>query len=284
MATKLSLTDTLPLPSSPYKIPRLGFGVYKSPPDTCVESCLAALRAGYRHIDTAQFYGNEAAVGAAVRQSGLPRAELFLTTKIMRPAADAEATYAKLLASVDKLGGEEGDGYVDLFLIHSASGGAGVRKTMWTALERLHAAGRARAIGVSNYGVAHLEELHSYATVWPPAVNQIELHPFCQQRQVAAHCAGLSIVLQAYSPLVRNRRADDATLVALAEKYATSTPQLLIRYALQKGWVPLPKSDTPARIAANADVYGFAIEAGDMDTLDALDEGSRGAIVHAVTD
>lgn len=172
-----SITDTLSLPNS-QRVPRLGFGVYRSPQDQCVQSCLKALDVGYRHIDTAQFYANEAEVGEALRSSGLPRDQVFVTTKILSPAGSTDATYKKLLDSVEKIGGP--DGYVDLFLIHSSSSGPSGRKQLWQALERLHQEGHAKSIGVSNFGVKHIEELRSFAKVWPPHVNQIEvnLHSF----------------------------------------------------------------------------------------------------------
>lgn len=168
-----TITDLLPLPNSNVRIPRLGFGVYRSPTNQCVKSCLKALDVGYRHIDTAQFYANEAEVGEALRTSGVPRDQVFVTSKILSPAGSPEATYDKLLASVEKIGGP--GGYVDLFLIHSSSSGPAGRKQLWQALEKLHAEGKARSIGVSNYGVQHIEEMRPYAKVWPPQVNQIEV-------------------------------------------------------------------------------------------------------------
>ena len=171
--SKLALTDVLPLPNSRVKIPRLGFGIYQSPTNVCMNSCLSALRAGYRHIDSAQFYNNEAEMGEAVRQSGIPRNEVFLTTKVMSAGGSPESTYKKCLDSVKKIDGEEG--YVDLFLIHTPSGGPAARKEMWQALEKLEIEGKVRAIGVSNFGVGHIEEMKSYATKWPPHVNQIEV-------------------------------------------------------------------------------------------------------------
>ena len=171
--TKLALTDLLPLPNSTVKIPRLGFGIYQSPTNVCINSCLTALRTCYRHIDSAQFYRNEAEMGTAVRQSGIPRNEVFLTTKILSAGASPEATYKKCIDSVKKIDGD--DGYVDLFLIHTPSGGTAARKEMWQALEKLESEGKARAIGVSNYGVGHIEEMKSYARIWPPHVNQIEV-------------------------------------------------------------------------------------------------------------
>lgn len=173
MSTKLAITDILSLPNSSVKIPRLGFGVYRSPTDICVASCLAAIKAGYRHIDSAQYYENEKEVGEAVRQSGLKRDEVFITTKIIAGAGSVDETYEKVLDSVKKIDGD--DGFVDLFLIHTASGGSKDRKEMWQALERLLEAGKARAIGVSNFGIGHIDELKTFAKVWPPAVNQLEV-------------------------------------------------------------------------------------------------------------
>ncbi len=304
---KLALTDLLPLPNSPVKIPRLGFGVYQSHSTQCTKSCLTALQTGYRHIDTAQYYQNEAEVGHAVRQSGIPRKDVFITTKILSAGGSPDATYRKCRESVTKIDGEEG--YVDLFLIHSPSGGPAARKEMWQALEKLVDEGKAKSIGVSNYGVGHIEEMREWAKIWPPHVNQIEvrfcslrprlwmggttktdayrwriqLHPWCQQRTIVSYCHSHSIVVEAYSPLVRNHKANDSTLLSLAKAHGKTTAQVLIRYCLQKNWVPLPKSDTESRIKENADVYGFELSSGDMEKLDALDMGDAGAIVQAVT-
>ncbi|KAJ5197057.1 hypothetical protein N7449_007536 [Penicillium cf. viridicatum] len=280
MSASFKITDLLPLPNSSVRIPRLGFGVYRSPTNQCVQSCLKALDAGYRHIDTAQFYANEAEVGEALRTTSVPRDEIFVTTKILSPAASVEATYDKLLASVHKIGGA--DGYVDLFLIHSSSSGSAGRKLLWQALEKLYAEGKTKSIGVSNFGVGHIEEMRSYAQVFPPHVNQIELHPWCQQRVIDEYCQKNGIIVEAYSPIVRNYKANDPTLVEVAKKYGKSTQQVLIRYALQKGWVPLPKTDNPERIVANADVFSFDISVEDMAVLDSFDQGSDGAIVEAV--
>lgn len=168
---KRSIHDTVVLRNS-VRAPQLGFGVYKSPPDVCVESCRTALESGYRRIDTAQFYANEAQVGLAVKQSGIPRADLFLATKILEAGGSVDRSYDKCVESVGKL---DADGYVDQFLIHSPNSGEASRKEMWLALERLYEQGRAKSIGVSNFGIKHLEELKQYATVWPPHANQIEV-------------------------------------------------------------------------------------------------------------
>ena len=171
--SKLALTDLLPLPNSSVKIPRLGFGIYQSPPNVCVNSCSTALKSGYRHIDSAQFYRNESEMGEAVRQSGIPRNEVFLTTKILSAGGSPDKTYQKCLDSVHKIDGK--DGCVDLFLIHTPSGGPAAIKEMYQALERLESEGKARSIGVSNFGVGHIEGMKSYARIWPPHVNQIEV-------------------------------------------------------------------------------------------------------------
>lgn len=279
-SSKLALTDLLPLPNSSVKIPRLGFGIYQSPPNVCVNSCSTALRSGYRHIDSAQFYRNESEMGEAVRQSGIPRNEVFLTTKILSAGGSPDKTYQKCLDSVHKIDGK--DGYVDLFLIHTPSGGPAAIKEMYQALERLESEGKVRSIGVSNFGVGHIEGMKSYARIWPPHVNQIELHPWSQQRTIVDYCNQQKIIIEAYCPLVRNLKAHDQTLVDMSKKYEKTTAQVLIRYSLQKGWVSLPKSDTPSRISANADVFEFNLTDDDMTVMDALDQGPQGAIVQAV--
>ncbi|KAI4735854.1 aldo-keto reductase [Aureobasidium sp. EXF-12298] len=279
MSSQFTLQTTLPLPNSSVKIPALGFGVYQSHGPTCKTSCLTALEAGYRHIDSAQYYANEQLVGDAVKESNVDRKDVFITTKILSAGKDEEETYQSLVESVNKI--DQG-GYVDLFLIHSPSSGPEGRKLMWTALERLHKEGKAKAIGVSNFGKGQIEELKSFAQVYPPHVNQIELHPWNQQRVAVEFCQANNIVVEAYCPLVRNQKADDPTLKSLSEKYKKSTGQVLIRYCLQKGWVPLPKSDTPSRIKENADIYDFEISKEDMSKLDDLDQGAAGAIVQAV--
>ncbi len=172
---KLTLSSTLPLPNTSLTIPRLGFGVYQSNGNTCLKSCLTAFKVGYRHIDSAQYYANEAQVGQAAVESKIPRSEIFLTTKILSPGSSIDTTYSSILDSVKKIGGSSG--YVDLFLIHTPSGGSGARKTMWQALEKAHHEGMIKAIGVSNFGKGHIEEMKEYAKIWPPHVNQIEVWP-----------------------------------------------------------------------------------------------------------
>jgi len=288
----LSLSSTLPLLNSKARIPTLGFGVYQiSPGDTAI-ACLKALESGYRLIDTAQIYLNEAEVGAAIAESPLRREDIFVTTKIRYPRLGKGKTYQRLLESVQKI--DPGDnGYVDLFLIHSPyTLKPKERKELWLAMEQLHKEGRAKAIGVSNYAVEHFEELKEYATVYPPAVNQIlvcsqplfvqhatrltgaKLHPWKQQREVVSYCQKHNIVLQAFSPLVMGNKMQDPTIQSIATKYGKSPAQILIRYSLQKGWVPLPRSEREARIKENADVFDFELSEEDVSTLDGLEPQS----------
>lgn len=280
MSGRLSLSSTVKVPLSNYQMPRLGFGVYRSSPTQCVESCLNALKAGYRHIDSAQFYQNEEQVGQALRECGIPRSELYVTTKILSSAGSIEGNVKKSKESVEKIAGT--DGYVDLFLIHSPNAGAKAREDMWKALETLHWDQKVRNLGVSNFGIGHIEEMKKYAKIWPPSVNQIELHPWCQQREIVAYCKENGILVQAYCPIVRNLKAYDPTLLELAKNHKKTTAQILVRYCLQKDWIPLPKSDNPDRIIANADVYDFELSKEDMEILDSLDQGADGAIVTAV--
>jgi diketogulonate reductase-like aldo/keto reductase len=175
MSAKLAITDKLQMPKCAAQIPRLGFGVYKSTSSQCAALCTTALKAGYRHIDTAQDYDNEpeVEVGRAVRQSGLKRADVFITTKILAAGGSYAKSVQKSLNSVEKIDGIEG--YVDCFLIHSPNGGKEARAEIWQALEKLYEIGKAKSIGVSNFGVGHIEEMKTYAAVWPPHVNQIQV-------------------------------------------------------------------------------------------------------------
>jgi len=241
---------------------------------------LTALKAGYRHIDSAQYYANEKEVGEAVRQSGLKRSDVFITTKVLVPGGSVEKSYEKCLDSIHKIDGE--DGYVDLFLIHSPHSGSKSRKEMWQALEKLLEEGKVKSIGVSNWGIGHIEELKRFAKIYPPHVNQIELHIFHQQREVVDFCHKNKIIVEAYCPLVRNQKANDPTLNEIAKAHNKSVSHVLIRYCLQKNWVPLPKSDTHSRIVENANVYDFELSKEEMAKLDALDQGNKGAIVESV--
>lgn len=170
-SSKCNVTDSLLLSTTPARrIPQLGFGTYLSPPNRTSASCLTALQAGYRHIDTGQYYENEGEVGQAIEKSGLSRDQVFVTTKILVPGNSVEDNYAKCLQSVEKLGG-----HVDCFLIHSPSPGPAKRRDMWLALERLYEEGKAKSIGLSNFGIGQIEKLKGVGKVWPPHVNQIEV-------------------------------------------------------------------------------------------------------------
>lgn len=262
------------------RMPQLGLGTYLSPPDLTVQSCLAALQAGYRHIDTAQYYQNEEQVGEAIRMSGLARDNVFVTTKILTPGDTPESTYTKCVDSVQKISGKSG--YVDCLLIHSPSVGETKRKEMWLVLERLYREGKARAIGTSNFGKGQIEGLKGVGQVWPPHVNQIELHPWHQQREIVQYCHDNGIVVQAYCPIARNQHAADPTLGAIAERHGVTPNQVLIRWSLQKGWASLPKSDDPERIRLNGDVFGFELSPDDEKLLDGLDRGPAGGLVQTV--
>ncbi|VUC33542.1 unnamed protein product [Clonostachys rosea] len=271
-----SLGKTLPIGNAGLRIPVLGFGVYKIPPHACKVACLSALRHGYRHIDCAQLYKSEAEVGAAVAESPVPREEIFLTTKIKQWRGGADDLRQNLLKSIEALGGGP-DGYVDLFLIHTPRFRNGSVKDVWLTLEKFHAEGRVKATGVSNFGINHLEQMKEYASIWPPHVNQIELHPWCQQRQLVEYCQDNDIIIQAYSPLATGTRLSDPNLNTIATKHGKTPAQVLIRYSLQKGWIPLPKTEHVDRVRENADVFDFELDDADMSILDGIDEGKLGA-------
>lgn len=246
-------------------IPQLGLGVWLIRRSACEAAVRAALEIGYRHIDTASMYGNEESVGAAVRKSGIPREEVFVTTKLWN--TDHGDPERALDASLKRLGFD----YVDLYLIHYP---VPERRRSWRVLERLRATGKARSIGVSNFTVRHLSELLS-ETETVPAVNQVEFHPYLYQRDLLDFCASKGIVLEAYSPLTHGERLKDRKLVALARRYKKSPAQILIRWALQHGLAVIPKSADPKRIAENAEVFDFEIAPQDMRILDGFDEGLR---------
>jgi diketogulonate reductase-like aldo/keto reductase len=246
-------------------IPRVGLGVWQSGGAT-KKAVLAALAAGYRHIDTAAVYGNEAIVGAAIAESGIPREQLFVTTKLWNNDHGYDKAQLAFEASLKRLKLD----YVDLYLIHWPV--AGLRLDSWRALEQLFAAKRARAIGVSNYLVPHLRELTAVAKVLP-AVNQIELTPFLQRRETVALCTELGIALEAYSPLTHGQRLSHPVLLELAAELGRSPAQLLLRWGLQRGFVVLPKSVKQERIVENAALFDFSLDSAALARLDVLEEG-----------
>ncbi len=247
------------------EMPVLGLGVWNIPAGRATQEAVRyALEFGYRLIDTAKLYGNEADVAIAARESGIPREEIFVTTKLW----NTDHGYKRALRAFEESLSRMRMDYVDLYLIHwpERSG----RIESWDALIDLYKAGKCRAIGVSNYMINHLEEIRGSVVV--PAVNQIEFSPFLHQRGVLEYCRQRGIVVEAYSPLTRGRRLKDRRLRTIAATYGRSTAQILLRWALQHGLVVIPKSVRPDHIRENANVFDFEIGSEDMRTLDALDE------------
>lgn len=251
-------------------MPLLGFGVYQM--DEALPHVLTAFKAGYRHVDSAQMYRNEEDVGKAVRQSGLAREDVFITTKCNSRSHGYESTLRGVDESLRKFGFD----YIDLFLIHDAYSGKEKRLATYKALLEARDAGKIRTVGVSNYGVKHLEEIAA-AGFETPAVNQIELHPFCQQRPIVEYCKTHSIVVQAYCPVIRGQ-LNHPLFLRLAEKHNHDPAQIVLRWSLQKGFVPLPKSATTSRIYSNAELYDFELSTEEVAELDALDRGKEGAV------
>ena len=264
---RMSVTTTRLALSTGAQIPQLGLGVWQVPDGAPTrDSVTAALELGYRHIDTARVYGNEADVGAAIRASSVPRDQVFVTTKLWNDGHGFDAAQRELDASLGRLGLD----YVDLYLIHWPV--AGLRRDSWRALERAFGDGRARAIGVSNYLVPHLRELLGEAKV-APHVNQIELSPFLQRSDTCALCHKHGIVIEAYCPLTQGKRIDDPRLAEVARTVGRSPAQVLLRWSLQHGNVVLTKSVRRERIAENAALFDFKLDAAAMSKLDALEEG-----------
>jgi diketogulonate reductase-like aldo/keto reductase len=245
-------------------LPPVGLGVFRAPPEAARAAVRAALEIGYRHIDTAQVYGNEAAVAAAIRDSGVPRDTVFVTTKIAPAAMAPDRIEGAIRGSVAALGGAP-----DLMLLHWPE--PTHRRSAWAVLERWHRAGDLPGIGVSNFMTRHLTDLLAGAQV-VPAVNQIELSPFLQQQEVRATCAAAGIAVAAYSPLTKGRRLDHPVLARLAARHAATPAQILLRWGLQSGAAVLPKTVRPERIAENLALGSFRLGAGDMAALDALEE------------
>ena len=250
------------------KIPSVGFGVFLIPADgPTYDAVLTALKAGYRHIDTAAAYFNEADVGRAVRDSGIPREEIFITSKLWLQDYGYEAAKKGLETSLDKLGLD----YVDLYLLHQPYGDvAGA----WKALEEAKAAGKIKSIGVSNMTPKIWKEfVPQFETV--PAVNQVECHPFFQQRELRELLAGDDVKIEAYQPLGHGDASllSHPTITNLAEKYGKNAGQVILRFEVQDGLIVLPKSTNPERIAGNLEIFDFALTEDEMDALRALDTG-----------
>jgi 2,5-diketo-D-gluconate reductase A len=254
-------------------IPQLGLGVFQIAARETRRAVTDALEAGYRHIDTAEMYGNERSVGEAVRASGLDRGKVYITSKLSNASHRPENARRAFEGTLEALDSE----YVDLFLIHwplpTLYDGDFV--STWQTLEEFKEDGRARSIGVSNFEIAHLERLAA-ESVFVPAVNQIELHPYFQNREVAAYGREHGIVTGAWAPIAQGGVLDDPALIEIAERYRKSVAQVVLRWHIQHGNVVFPKSVTPERIRENFAIFDFELERADLETIDGLDRGEAG--------
>jgi len=269
----MNITDTSYTMSNGVEIPAIGFGTWQTPDDEVgYNAVMKALACGYRHIDTAAIYGNESSVGRAIKDSGIERSQIFLTTKVWNDAHGYEATLGAFETSLQKLGTD----YVDLYLIHwpnpiqhrqdweEANAGT------WKAMEDLYKQGKIKAIGISNFWQHHIEALLKTAEI-KPMVNQLRICPGDMDKELIDYCNAEGMILEAYSPLATGKAFGVDVLVDLAEKYETTVAKLCLRWSLQNGFVPLPKSVTPERIEANAQVFDFEIDERDMVLISGLD-------------
>lgn len=251
------------------QMPWLGLGVYKmSEGQEVIASIEAAIRNGYRSIDTASLYQNEEGVGQAIKASGISREELFITTKVWNSDQGYDSTLKAFDTSMSKLGLD----YLDLYLIHWPV--KGKYKETWKALEQLHKDGRVHSIGVSNFQIHHLEDLLADTEV-RPVVNQVELHPLLSQLELREYCKSQGIQIEAWSPLAQGKLLDNEVLKAIGAKYGKSTAQVIIRWDLQHGIVTIPKSSNPERIVENANVFDFELTAEEMKQIDSLNQDQR---------
>ncbi|CAL9387520.1 putative oxidoreductase_MSMEI_2347 [Streptomyces sp. enrichment culture] len=253
------------------EMPQLGFGVWQVPDAEAETAVATALEAGYRSIDTAAIYGNEEGTGRALARSGVPREDLFVTTKLWNSDQGYDSTLRAFDTSLSKLGLD----HVDLYLIHWPTPARGRYVDTYKAFEKLYADGRVRAIGVSNFLPEHLDHLIAETSV-VPAVNQIELHPHLQQHAARDHHAGHGIATEAWSPLGSGKGIlEIPAIVAIAQKHGRTPAQVVLRWHLQLGNVVIPKSVTPSRIAENIDVFGFDLDDEDLAAISALNEDRR---------
>jgi 2,5-diketo-D-gluconate reductase A len=253
-------------------IPQLGFGVFLVKPAATEQAVAQALEAGYRHIDTAEMYGNEKQVGSAVARSGLKRSEVFVTTKLGNDAHEPDDARRAFDTSLDQLGFD----YVDLFLIHwplpTRYGGDFV--PTWKALEGFYRDGRARSIGVSNFQAHHLRRLHQESEL-RPAVNQIEVHPYLTQLELRQFCADHQIAVEAWSPLGRGAVLEDPEVVSIATAVGKTPAQVVLRWHIQRGDIVFPKSVSPDRIKENIDIFDFELSAADVEDITVLNRNER---------
>ena len=254
-------------------IPQLGFGVFQIEPENTAEAVSNALEVGYRHIDTAEMYGNEKEVGEAIRSFGLDRGDVYITSKLnnsFHEPDDAREAFDRTLSDL-------GFDYVDLFLIHwpLPTRYNGDFVSTWQTLEEFKRDGRARSIGVSNFQVEHLEQLAA-ETDMVPAVNQIEVHPYFTNETVREYGREHGIVTEAWSPIAQGGVLEDSTITQIADKVGKTPAQVVLRWHIQRGDIIFPKSVTPSRIQENFELFDFEIEPGDMDDISALDQGEDG--------
>jgi 2,5-diketo-D-gluconate reductase A len=251
-------------------IPQLGFGVFQIPPEQTEEATALALQVGYRHIDTAEMYGNEAGVGEAVRASGIDRSEIFVTSKLNNGAHaydDALAAFGQTVKTLDI-------GYVDLFLVHWPLSTVSDVVETWKAMEEIYRSGRVRAVGVSNFQPHHLNRLAAECTV-VPAVNQIEVHPYLTNETVRAYDTEHGIATEAWSPIAQGGVLEDPTIVAIAERVDRTPAQVTLRWHLQRGDIVFPKSATEARVRENFALFDFELTDDDIAAISALNRDER---------
>jgi 2,5-diketo-D-gluconate reductase A len=254
------------------QIPQLGFGVFLIEPQDTVAAVSAALEAGYRHIDTAEEYGNEKEVGEAIRQSGLDRSDVFVTSKLTNDAHQPDDARQAFDESLKALGVD----YLDLFLIHwpLPTRYDGDFVSTWQTLEEFYREGRARSIGVSNFQAHHLRRLHGESQIIP-AVNQIEVNPYLTQDELRGFCAEHQIAVEAWSPLGRGNILQDPEIEAIARRAAKTPAQVVLRWHIQRGDIVFPKSVTPDRIRENIDIFDFGLSADEIGTISALNRNER---------
>jgi 2,5-diketo-D-gluconate reductase A len=252
------------------EIPQLGFGVFQIPPDETVKATTTALEVGYRHIDTAQMYGNEREVGIAVRESGIPRGEVFVTSKLNNNRLERDDILRSFDTSLSELGFE----YLDLFLVHWPLPGVSDYVARWKAMEEIYASGRVKAIGVSNFQPHHLRDLFASSDV-RPAVNQIEVHPYLSQDEVRAFGTDHGIVTEAWAPIAKGKVADDAVIQGIAAQVGRTPAQVTLRWHVQRGDVVFPKSVTRSRVEENFDIFDFELDEAAMTAISALNRDER---------
>jgi len=251
-------------------IPQLGFGVFQIKPEDTRAATLEALKVGYRHIDTAEMYGNEREVGEGIRDSGINRAEVFVTSKLNNGFHAHDDALAAFDRSLEVMKFD----YLDLFLIHWPMPAVGDFVETWKALEEIYRSGRVRAIGVSNFQPHHLERLSQETTV-TSAVNQIEIHPYFTQDDVRAFCAEHQIAIEAWSPIARGNVLEDPTINLTARQVNKSPAQVVLRWHIERGDIVFPKSVTPARIKENIDIFDFELSGEDVEAISALNKSQR---------